>query len=175
MHKCQLNIRKFEEGLWSYHLLIPQDIVDALTQDGKKRVMCRIDDNEAFHAGFMPDGKSNWFVKLNKERMKSYSLQLAQKVDVILYKDESKYGMEMPEELGELLFQDPEGEHFFESLTDGKKRSLIYIVAKPISSDIKLRKALIILQHLKLNKGKLDYKTLNKSLKGNQDLDSFFR
>jgi hypothetical protein len=155
MHKCQLEVRKFDEGLWSYHFLIPQKIVDALTQDGKKRVMCKVGDNQAFHAGFMPDGNSNWFVKLNKERM--------------------KYGMHMPEELEELLFQDPEWEKFFETLTDGKKRSLIYLVAKPKSSDIRLRKALIILQHLKLNKGKLDFKALNEALKGNQDLDSFFR
>ena len=108
--------------------------------------------------------------------MKEFSLQVGQGLNIVLEKDKSKYGMSVPEEFEELLYQDPEGEAYFEALTPGKKRSLIYIVDKVKSENIRLRKALVILQHLKQNRGALDFRQLNEDLKNsNQELDSFFR
>lgn len=176
MHHFRTELRKFEDNLWTYHFLVPQELVDSLTADGNKRVICTLNDHEAFHAGLMPDGKGNTFIKLNKQRMKEFALHVGQPLDICLEKDESKYGMFMPEEFEELLYQDPEGEAYFEALTPGKKRSLIYIVDKVKSENIRLRKALVILQHLKQNRGTLDFRQLNEDLKNsNQDLDSFFR
>ncbi|MBT8190995.1 MAG: YdeI/OmpD-associated family protein [Bacteroidia bacterium] len=158
-------ISKFETGLWSFHIIVPQDIVVELTRDCKKRVMCRINEYESFHAGFMPDGKGNSFIKLNKERMKNFQLELGMEVNVILEKDHSKYGMAMPEEFEEVLGQDIDGASFFEKLTDGKKRSLIYAVSIVKNSDKRITKALIILDHLKANAGKLDFRALNQAFK----------
>ena len=158
-------ILKFETGLWSFHIIVPQEVYNAMTMDGKKRVMCRIEGNEQFHAGFMPDGKGNYFIKLNKEKMKSFQLNLGQEVDVYLEKDTSKYGMAMPEEFNVVLAQDIEGAEFFESLTDGKKRTLIYMVSLVKNSDKRITKTLIILDHLKANAGKLDFKALNEAFK----------
>lgn len=176
MEELNLKVEKFPEGLWTYHLIVSQETVDALSSDGNKRIICQIEGNSAFHAGLMPDGKGRWFIKLSKDKMRDFKLELGQKVHVTLTKDESKYGMHMPEVFGELLYQDPEGASYFEALTPGKKRSLIHMVASVKSEDIKLRKALVILQHLKINKGILDFKQLMEAMKNkNQDLDAFFK
>ncbi|NNE27178.1 MAG: DUF1905 domain-containing protein [Saprospiraceae bacterium] len=158
-------VRKFEQGLWSYHIIVPMKIYDQLTSDGKKRVLCTIEDNETFHAGFMPDGKGNYFIKLNKERMLNYALSLGEMVEVKLEKDHSKYGMAMPEEFQAVLDSDFEGANYFEALTDGKKRSLIYAVDSVKNGDKRISKALTILDHLKANAGKLDFRALNQAFK----------
>lgn len=160
-------ILKFEKGLWSYHIIVPEKVYTSLTKNGNKRVMCSINGCEEFHAGFMPDGNSQWFIKLNKEKMKNLELALGEKVVVNLQSDNSKYGMKISKEFEEVLMQDEEGAGYFEKLTDGKKRSLIYIVEKVKSSDKRITKSLVILNHLTANRGKLDFKMLNQALKDN--------
>jgi uncharacterized protein YdeI (YjbR/CyaY-like superfamily) len=66
--------------------------------------------------------------------------------------------------LRECLWQDPEGEAVFESLTPGKKRSLIYVVSKVKSTNLRMRKAIVIVTHL-AKYGSLDYKVLNSEMK----------
>jgi len=64
-----------------------------------------------------------------------------------------------------LLEQDDEGRIFFEKLTPGKKRSLVYLVGKVKNIDSQLNKGLAILDHLKSVEGKLDFKKLNELIK----------
>ncbi len=165
MAKFNGRISKFETGLWSYHIIVPQSIVDELISDGKKRVLCTINKNEAFHAEFMPDGKGNSFIKLNKEEMQNFDMELGQDVLVNLEKDNSKYGMAISDEFVAVLEQDEEGAQYFENLTDGKKRNLIYAVSVVKNSDKRITKVLIILDHLKDNEGKLDFKELIEAFK----------
>jgi uncharacterized protein YdeI (YjbR/CyaY-like superfamily) len=84
---------------------------------------------------------------------------------VELIPDTSKYGLPMPAEFEELLEQDIKGSDLFEALTDGKKRTLLFIIGKPKSPDLRIRNGIVILEHLKRNKGKIDYKQLNIDMK----------
>ena len=84
---------------------------------------------------------------------------------VQLQKDNSKYGIHLPEEMEELLLIDEEGSAFFHQLTPGKQRSLLHIIGKPKSSAIRLKKAVVVLDYLKTNNGKLDFKMLNMAFK----------
>jgi uncharacterized protein YdeI (YjbR/CyaY-like superfamily) len=69
--------------------------------------------------------------------------------------------MDMPEELKELLDQDPEGLRRFELLSLGKKRYIIYYVAGVKSSHLKLERSLLIINNLKLTKvGKESFKEM---------------
>ena len=113
----------------------------------------------------MPKGDGDYFIMLNKKRMKAFRLELGQEVIITLEKDTSKYGMKMPAEFDEVLGTDEEGQNLFEQLTEGKKRNLIHIVASVKNPDIKITKSLIILDHLKANKGKIDFKLLNEAMK----------
>ncbi len=64
-----------------------------------------------------------------------------------------------------LLDQDEAGKNHFNQLTPGKKRSLIYIVAKVKNIDSQLNKGLAIIEHLKQENGMLDFKKLNVLIK----------
>lgn len=131
-----------------------------------RRVICTLNNSERFHGALMSDGKGNYFINLNKELRKQLGIGDGDTVEVLLEKDETKYGMELCEELQELLMQDPVFEHYFDGLTPGKCRRLIWIISKPKTSATRLKKAMIISDFLKLNQGKLDLELLNEALKG---------
>lgn len=80
-------------------------------------------------------------------------------------KDTSDYGMPMPDELNEVLAQDYQAYEYFHALTPGKQRNLIYVINKIKSSEIKIRKSLVIADHLIANTGKLDFKMLYEALR----------
>ena len=86
-------------------------------------------------------------------------------VDVLLEKDESKYGLPMPEEFEEVLKQDPDGDRMFHALTAGKQRSILYLLARPKDMDLRIHQALLIVEHLKENDGKIIDKVLYQELK----------
>src|SRR4029077_15972406 len=86
-------------------------------------------------------------------------------VDVVLERDESKYGFPMPEEFAEGLKQDPQGNKLFHTLTKGKQRSLLYQLSKPKDIDVRIHQALIIVEHLKENDGAIIDKKLYEELK----------
>lgn len=113
----------------------------------------------------MPDKKKGYFINVNKEIRKKANIKLGDKCELVLKKDDSKYGLPVPEEFIELLRQDPEGEKVFHALTMGKQRSLVYIIAKPKRSETRLHKAVVILDFLKENNGALDFKALNQAFK----------
>jgi uncharacterized protein YdeI (YjbR/CyaY-like superfamily) len=92
-------------------------------------------------------------------------LRIGEDVRLNIDKDQSEYGHELPESFRVLLDQDEEGRQFFEQLTPGKQRSLIYIVGKVKNIDSQLNKGMAILDHLKLVQGALDFKKLNSVIK----------
>ncbi len=159
-------VQQFEDNLWYYHIPVPQDIAEHFISRKKKRVVCSLAGGvEVIHAALMPDGLGGWFININKEVRKKLRLERLSEVEVELTEDNSKYGMPMPEELGELLKLDDEGSHHFHQLTPGKQRNLIHIVAKYKTTDTRLTKALVIVNYLKETQGRLDFRELNEAFK----------
>ena len=76
----------------------------------------------------------------------------------------------MPEETSELMAIDEEGDKLFHALTQGKQRSLLYIIGKPKRSETRLQKAVVVLEHLKTWNGKLDFKQLNEDFRNARKL-----
>ena len=65
------------------------------------------------------------------------------------FEDDSKYGVEMPEELDAVLQSDPEAFQIFDSFTDGKKRGIIYGVLSYKNSQTRIDKSILICENLK--------------------------
>ena len=84
---------------------------------------------------------------------------------VLMSLEASKYGVDMPEELQAALDQDPLAMEFFDLLTPGKQRNLIYLVNKVKNTNSRINKALAIIDHLTEMQGKLDFKLLNEKIK----------
>lgn len=150
--------------LWGYHFYVPEDIAKNFISGNDRRVICSINDNLTLHCALMPN-KGTWFILLNKDNIKKIKPLGNGAIKVSLIKDTSEYGMPMPDELNEVLLQDYQAYDFFHALTPGKQRSLMYLINKIKSTDIKIRKSLVIADHLIANKGKLDHKLLYDALK----------
>ena len=102
---------------------------------------------------------------VNKKVRKQLGLEEGDEVTLALKKDESEYGIPMPESLQIMLDQDENGSKYFHELTTGKQRSLIYIVNKVKNIDKQIVKSMAILEHLSEVQGKLDFKLLNEKIK----------
>jgi hypothetical protein len=158
-------LEKFDSNLWNYHFPIPTPEAKAMINGDDRRVVCEINGKKKVQCALMPAGDGTWFINVNKELRTELGLVEGQSVSIHLEKDTTEYGMDMPEELRELLNQDEEGNDHFSGLTPGKQRNLIYIVKQVKSPQIRMRRALVVVTHLKLQGGGIDFKQLNEELK----------
>jgi bifunctional DNA-binding transcriptional regulator/antitoxin component of YhaV-PrlF toxin-antitoxin module len=131
-----------------------------------RRVVCTLNGVETFQCSLLPAGNGvEYCISLNKKIRDKLGLAVGDMVGVELARDESKYGLPMPEELQEVLDQDNEGNKLFHALTNGRQRTILYYVAKYKDVDRRIGSALIIVEHLKNNDGKIDYKKLSQELR----------
>jgi len=159
-------LEKFDSNLWGHHILVSDVIANQfITDGGDRRVVCTLNDKIEFQCALMPKGDGGFFININKKIRDSLKLKIGMQVQATLRKDDSKYGLPMPEELKELLELDEEGNRFFHALTPGKQRTLLYIAGNAKSSDKRIMRAIAIVEHLKANDGKIDYKMLNQALR----------
>jgi len=93
---------------------------------------------------------------------------MGENLSIVLEEDKSKYGMPMPEEMAEIMAQDPEVDNLFHSLSPGKQRSLLYIIGKPKTSDSRIKKAILITRYLTEVNGVLDFAEMNEFIKSNK-------
>lgn len=149
---------------WHF-LLVKKEIVAKLGFEGKfKRIICTMNDGEGFQCALLPWGEL-FYIIVNKKKRDAISIVAGDMVNVLLEKDESKYGLPMPEELREVLNQDPAGDKLFHALSEGKQRSILYLLSRPKDIDIRIHQALLIVDHLKENDGKIIGDKLYKELK----------
>ncbi len=165
--KAQLN--RFDSDLWGHHFMVPMDVSAYFIEGNNKRLICKINNTIEFQCALMPDGDDRYFINLNKSRCKKIKAEIGDDLQVSLKPDTSKYGLPMPEEFEAVLDSDDEGNHLFHALTPGKQRNLLYIAGQPKSSDIRIRKSLIMIEHLKQHQGKIDFKQLNEDFKLGKD------
>ncbi len=157
-------VRSTNDSGWHF-LLVTADIVAKFGFEGKsKRIICTINDGEGFQCALLPWGEL-FYIIVNKKKRDAIGIVAGDVVNVLLAKDESKYGLPMPEEFQEVLNQDPDGNRLFHGLTAGKQRSLLYQLAKPKDIDVRIHQALLIVDHLKENDGKIIDKLLYEELK----------
>jgi hypothetical protein len=165
--KCQ--VQRLDMEVWSYALDVPLNQALEFVSGEDRRVICKIGPKVKFHCALMPNGSNGYYIILNKDRRQKLGLVQGQVVDIELEKDSSEYGMSISEELQEVLLQDEAASKAFHILTPGKQRSLIYWVDNVKSSEIKIRRAIVLTSHLLLNE-KPDFKLLNQELKGANQL-----
>ena len=149
-----------------WHFLpVTKSVVAKFCFEGKfKRVVCAINRGESFQCALLPSGEM-FYIIVNKKKRDALGIVADDEVDVLLEKDESKYGLPMPEEFQEVLNQDAEGDRLFHALTAGNQRSILYLLSKPKDIDVRIHQALLIVEHLKENDGKIIGNQLYEELK----------
>lgn len=153
-------------NLWGAHFIVPAWAADVFTENGEKRVVCTLNNITTYQCALLPKGDGAWLITVNKKIRDLHKLKEGSRFEVKLVKDESEYGLPMPEEFAEVLAQDPEGNQIFHSLTAGKIRTLLYIAGNVKSTEKRIQRALAIIEHLKRNHGSIDFKQLNQDLRG---------
>lgn len=158
------SLGRFDFNHWSFHIPVPDAIAAQMMDEKHRRVLVWIKDGGPYHMALMK-AKTSWYVLINKELRMKLELEEGKSFPVKIQRDFSEFGHDIPEELQVMLDQDEAGNEFFRKLTPGKQRGLVYIVTTVKNSDSRMRKSLAIIHHLKLAKGKLDYKQLNEWIK----------
>jgi uncharacterized protein YdeI (YjbR/CyaY-like superfamily) len=111
--------------------------------------MCTVNDVYTFHGGLVALGEGSGYINISIKKLRELKLKCGDKIQVKLQADESKYGMEVSEELQTLLDQDEEGYRRFEMLTAGKQRFIIHYVNSVKTSAKRLERALMMINNLK--------------------------
>lgn len=151
--------------LWGFHLPVPDLIAQTFLAEDAKRVVCTLNEKIEFQCALIAKGNGAYCIMVNKKTRDQLGLKPGSPARVSLRKDDSEYGLPMPEEMAEVLAQDEEANRLFQALTPGKIRTLLYIVGHVKSTDARIERAFAIIEHLKTQGGKIDYKVLNEDLK----------
>ncbi len=158
-------LERSDNKLWGCHFVVPKRIVQELVEGNSRRVVCTLNDAAEYQCALLPHGNGTFVITVNKKLRDTLGLTFGMEVEVSLQKDESKYGLPMPEELEELLRQDKEGARLLHTLTAGKLRTLLYIIGGVKNPEARASRAVIVIQHLKVNGGKINYRQLYESMK----------
>ncbi len=164
-HKFQTTLCLSDGDLYHCFLRVPPEIAAYFIESGSKRLVCTLQNNLDYHCGLLHDGSGGFIVSVSGARRRSLKLEVGQLIDVALKLDNSKYGMPMSEEFRAVMEQDERAFSFFEKLTAGKQRSLIHWSDGVKSSEIKIRRALVVARHLVLQRGKVEFSLLAREIK----------
>jgi hypothetical protein len=157
-------LEEFGGRLWGMHIKVPEAISSEILSYSHRRFKFKINQTETLRGALMPS-KTGYFILLNRKTVNKLRLQLNEGVLLNIQPDESEYGMDMPSELIEMFLQDTKAKSYFDQLTPGKQRNLIYLVSSVQNPDSRIRKSLAICAHLIDVQGALDFKQLNAKIK----------
>jgi len=143
--------------------LLPEEIVAPFLKQKIKRVraVAKFEGKELNFHGALQKRNGNHYMMFGKRYQKELGIFPNDYFQLQFFEDTTKYGVEMPEELNAVLLSDYEAFEIFESLTAGKKRGIIYAIARYKNSQTKIDKALLMCENLK--KGVRDNRFLLKS------------
>jgi hypothetical protein len=140
-------LHKFNSGM--HYILVDEAIVNSFADNGSSRVICTANGDVEFHCAFMPKKEGGFFINIGSAICKKLKVKAGDEISVKFKEDTTEYQFEMPEEFAEVLLQDSEANEIFQTLTDGNKRGLIYIVTAVKSSDKRIERAIKIARNLK--------------------------
>ena len=158
-------LEKSTNKLWGSHFRVPPEVAKRLMKGTDRRVVCTLNDTVTYQCAMLPQKGGSFVISVNKQLCKKLKLDYGMDVRACLKKDESEYGLPLPEELGEVFRQDAAGDKLFHALTKGKQRTLLYIIGKAKTSNKRISQSLAIVNHLKINKGKINYRQLSNTLR----------
>lgn len=149
---------------WHFLIVEAKYSIKLAFKDKFRRVVCSINGGEGFQCALLP-WEDRFYIIVNKKKRDELGIIAGDIVEVSLVRDESEYGLPMPEEFREVLDQDEEGDRLFHALSKGKQRSVLYMLSRSKNVDLRIHQALRLVEHLKENDGKLIGDKLYEELK----------
>ncbi len=134
---------------WANCILITKEQALEIKETMGNRIIITIN-GMSFHRAVANSKEVGHYIMLGKNSLKKLGAWEGVEVEVEIKKDTSEYGAEMPEELDVVIGTDEEALLIFESLTPGKKRSIIHLVGSAKRSETRINRALKIVENLKM-------------------------
>lgn len=134
-----------------YSLLLPLEIIQPFLDKNIKRVKVKAlfeAKKMEFHAAFQKRN-GNYYMMFGKRYQKELGVFANDYFQIQFFEDDSKYGVEMPEELEAVLMSDPDAFQIFESFTPGKQRGIIYGILSYKVSQTRIDKSILVCTNLK--------------------------
>lgn len=132
-------------------LLLPMEVIQPFLDKNIKRVKVKaaFEGKELeFHGAFQKRNGS-YHMMFGKRYQKELGVFPNDYFQLQFFEDDSKYGVEMPEELEAVLMSDYEAFEIFESFTPGKRRGIIYGILSYKASQTRIDKSILICENLK--------------------------
>ncbi len=141
------------DSLKLFYVEIPFDVLtffsDAETKNiYNQRLMISINHCDLWHGGVVSLGNQTGYISIKGKILKDLGVHLDDEVYVYLTEDLSEYGMPFPDEVKEVLAQNPSYEKFFFSLSMGKRRYVLYYVDQVKNVDKRIERAYFMLEKL---------------------------
>ena len=160
----QTTLHDFHSKLFRYYIPVIKEIGERFVDGDNRRILCSINGNQSYQCALM-HMEGGFYILVNNQLRKKVGIEEGDQINISIEKDTSEFGHEVPESFEALLSQDDEGRSYFEALTMGKQRSLIYLVKKVKNVDSQIAKGLAIMHQLKEGHGVIDFKRLNELIK----------
>lgn len=134
-----------------YSLLLPEAIIAPFLEKKIKRVkaIAKFEGKQLEFHGALQKRNGNYYMMFGKRYQKALGLFPNDYFKLQFFEDSSKYGVAVPEEFDAVMLSDHDAFQIFESLTDGRKRGLIYTIARYKNSQTKIDKTLLLCENLK--------------------------
>ena len=151
--KLKLKSKSFEVALADKQsVIIPLEFAKPFHEAGKKRIKVRalFDGKHIdFHAALKHEKTGIFRIYFSRAKQKELNLFPNDYFELQLFEDTSKYGVEPCEEFEAVMHSDYDAYTIFETLTPGKKRSIIYAIGRYKSSQTRIDKTLLFTENLK--------------------------
>jgi hypothetical protein len=131
-------------------MVVPDEIAAQFVTGRKPaRVRCLLNEQVEFQCAVRPRGGEGFYINIGTPLRQEGKFIFGQKLFVKIWKDESEFGRDMPEELHELLEIDDEGKRLFYQALPSHQRAIIYYVAGAKSVQIRIDRAIMLVNRLK--------------------------
>jgi uncharacterized protein YdeI (YjbR/CyaY-like superfamily) len=147
-----------KDNLWHSRIEIPLDYLKECLLENEKRVVISlygIEFQRAIHRKKETDLR---YIYLSTEMLKRLNAKEGDLILLEIKKDTSELQAPMPEEWEAVLWDWPEVEGYFNKLSIGKRRSIVFAIDRLKTSDARIRKALHFAR--KLTEGETELKGL---------------
>ncbi|MDZ7847776.1 MAG: YdeI/OmpD-associated family protein [Owenweeksia sp.] len=123
-------------------LEIPPEVAQNFLNDkNKARLIITFDNGKSFHRALQRNKDGYCYMILGKTTLREAKKLPGREEHITLELDESEYGMALPEEMAEVMRQDPVGKSCFKKLKPGLQRSFLYYINSGKTVDTRIKRS----------------------------------
>jgi len=140
--------RYTEKQFGAWYLELEEGASAKLNLPPNSRVVMRLGEEE-IHRALRRSANGYEYVGLSIAMVKKMGIRENAEITIYLKADTSEYGMDFPEEMQEVMDQDPEGKDLFERANPGIQRGFLHYVSSAKGIDTRIKRALHVMNRMR--------------------------